>query len=577
MYNKILADMFNEIAAMLSLDDRPTARFEVRAYQKAAMTIGSMQEAIEDVYRKGGMAALLELPGIGKGIAGSIEEYIKTGKMEKYQYLKKMYPIDMKGLTGIQGLGARKAFALYKNLGVKDIPTLKKALAAHKIAKLEGFGEKSEEMIQKGLDLLERSAGRMLLGDALPVAEGIVQELKESGLVDDALVAGSARRMRETVGDLDILALSEKSDKVMKFFIGLSEIESIIAEGPTKTAVRLKIGLNCDLRVIPFENFAGAVQYFTGNKDHNVEVRKIAISKGYKLNEYGLFDKKGKIFPAKTEEDIYAKLGIQFMPPEMREARGEVKLAQQNLLKMPVELKDIKGDLHTHGLDNNNSTDSLEPMANAAMKIGLKYFASTNHTKSLRVENGMNDKQFEKFFIQIDKLNKKLDGKIRILKGAEVDILKDGSLDLEDKTLRSMDWVVGSVHSLFNMPEAEMTKRVVKAIESGLISTVGHPTGREMPARDAYKINLDKVYEAAESNNVALEINAQPRRLDLNDTNIMNASKYKIKFSLGSDAHRTPQFAYMRYGVGTARRGWLTKDRIINTMDLPSVLRYISK
>lgn len=577
MYNKIIADMFNEIAAMLSLDDRPTARFEVRAYQKAAMTIGSMQEAIEDAYKKGGLAGLMELPGIGKGIAGSIEEYIKTGKMEKYQYLKKMYPIDMKGLTSIQGLGARKALALYNNLGVKDIPTLKKALSMHKIAKLEGFGEKSEEMIQKGLDLLERSAGRMLLGDALPVAEGIVQKLKDSGLVDEALVAGSARRMKETVGDLDILALSEKADKVMKFFTNLSEIESLIAEGPTKTAVRLKIGINCDLRVIPLENFAGAVQYFTGNKDHNVEVRKIAISKGYKLNEYGLFDKRGRIFPAKTEEDIYAKLGLQFMPPEMREARGEVKLAQHNALKMPVELKDIKGDLHTHGLDNNNSTDPLEVMANAAMRTGLKYFASTNHTKSLRVENGMDEKQFERFFLQVDKLNKRLDGKIRILKGAEVDILKDGSLDLDAKSLKSMDWVVGSVHSFFNMPEVEMTKRVVMAVESGLISTVGHPTGREMPARDAYKIDLDKVYEAAERNCVALEINAQPRRLDLNDTNIMNASKYKIKFSLGSDAHRTPQFAYMRYGVGTARRGWLTKDRIINTMDLNSILKYLTK
>ncbi|MDE1810460.1 MAG: DNA polymerase/3'-5' exonuclease PolX [Candidatus Micrarchaeota archaeon] len=575
MDNKIISDMFAEIASMLSLDERPTARFEVRAYQKAALTIGSMQEGVDDIYRKGGKAALMELPGIGKGIAGSIEEYITTGHMEKYEYLKKMYPIDMKGLTSIQGLGARKAVALYKALGVKDIPTLKKALASHKIGKLEGFGEKSEEMIHKGLDLLQRSSGRMLLGDALPVAEAIVQRLKDSGLVDRALVAGSARRMRETVGDLDILAISEKAPKVMELFTKMPEVESLIAEGPTRSAVRLKIGLNCDLRVIPEDGFSAAVQYFTGSKDHNVQVRTISVRKGYKLNEYGLFNKKGKIIPTKSEEELYAKLGMQWMPPEMREARGEVKLAQESALKMPVELGDIKGDMHTHGRDSDPSTDPLEKMADAAMTSGLKYFASTNHTKSLKVENGMNEKQFELFFKKVDALNKRLYGKIRILKGAEVDILKDGSLDLDQKCLKSMDWVVGSVHSAFNQPEEEMTKRIVKAIDSGFIDVLGHPTGREMPSRDAYRLDLDKVCEAAERNRVAMEINAQPKRLDLNDTNIISASKYKIKFAIDSDAHRTPHFAYMRYGVGTARRGWLTKDRIVNAMGLKEISKYL--
>ena len=575
MDNKIVADMFNEIAAMLSLDDRPNTRFEVRAYQKAAQTIGSLQEAIEDIYKRGGLAALMELPGIGKSIAGSIEEYIKTGHMEKYDYLKKMYPIDMKGLTSIQGLGARKALALYKSLKVRDIPTLKKALSAHKISKLEGFGERSEEMIQKGLDLLERSSGRMLLGDALPVAEAIVNKLRASGLVDEALVAGSARRMRETVGDLDILALSGKGGQVMRFFAALPEVEETIAEGPTRTAVRLKIGLNCDLRVIPTESFGAAVQYFTGSKDHNVQVRTISVRKGYKLNEYGLFDRKGKIMPTKTEEEIYAKLGLQWMPPEMREARGEVQLAQRNGLKMPVEMGDIRGDMHTHGRDKDPNTDPLDVMAGEAIRLGLRYFASTNHTKSLKVENGMNERQFESFFRQVDALNKRLDGKIRILKGAECDILKDGSLDLDAKTLKSMDWVVGSVHSAFNQSEQEMTKRVIKALDSGLVDVLGHPTGREMPARDAYRIDLEKVYEAAERNRVALEINAQPKRLDLNDTNIMNASKYKVKFAIDSDAHRTPQFSYMRYGVGTARRGWLTKDRIVNAMSLKDLEKYL--
>ncbi|HVC58696.1 MAG TPA: DNA polymerase/3'-5' exonuclease PolX [Candidatus Acidoferrales bacterium] len=575
MDNKIIADMFDEIASMLSLDERPTARFEVRAYQKAALTISGLQEAIEDIYKKGGKEALMALPGIGKGIAGSIAEYIDTGHMEKYEYLKKEYPIDMKGLTSIQGLGPRKAVALYKELGVKDIKTLKKAIASHKIAKLEGFGEKSEGLMLKGIALLERSSGRMLLGDALPVAEAIVDKLNKSGLVEEALVAGSARRMRETVGDLDILAISEKSAQVMKFFAALSEVEELIAEGPTRTSVRLKIGLNCDLRVIPKESFGAALQYFTGSKDHNVQVRTISVKKGYRLNEYGLFDKKGKIMPTKSEKEIYAKLGMQWMPPEMRESRGEVKLAQEGALKMPIELSDIKGDMHTHGMDGVENVDTLEVMVDAAMKLGLKYLASTNHTKVLRIERGMDEKQFEIFFKKVDALNKKLDGKIKILKGAEVDILKDGSLDLNAKCLGTMEWVVGSVHSDFGMSEEDMTKRIVKAIDSGLIDVVGHPTGRQMPSRDAYKVDLDRVYESAERNRVALEIDASPKRLDLNDTNIMNASKYKVKFSIDSDAHRTPQFAYMRYGVGTARRGWLTKDRIINTMTLKELSKYL--
>jgi DNA polymerase (family X) len=574
--NRIIADMLDEIASMLSIEETPSSRFEVRAYQKAGLTIGTLQEAVEDIYRKDGVKGLMTLPGIGKGIARSIEEYIKTGRMEKYDYLKKMYPIDMKGLTSIEGLGAKKAVALYRQLGVKSIADLKKAVQQHKISKLPGFGERSEEVIKKGLELRETSKGRILLGDALPVADSIIEKLMKSRLVESAMIAGSARRIRETVGDLDILALSDNSEKVMDFFSKISEVSNVVVKGPTRTAVNLKIGVNCDLRVIALESFGAALQYFTGSKDHNVQVRTISVGMGYKLNEYGLFDKKGKLMPTKDEAAVYEMLGMQYIPPEMREARGEVKLAQAHKIPVLVELKDIKGDMHTHTNDTDGS-NTIEEMADAAIKLKMEYFATTNHTKSLGIARGMNEKQFERYFKKVDKLSNSLDGKIKIFKGAEVDILKDGSLDLSGECLKGMDCVVGAVHSYFKMTEEEMTKRIGKALESGLVNILAHPTGREINSREQYPLDIEKIFEIAEQNNVVLEINASPSRLDLNDTNIMKASQYKVKFSIDTDAHATSHFGFMKYGVGTARRGWLVKEKVINTMPLKAMTKELSR
>jgi DNA polymerase (family 10) len=574
--NKIIADIFGEIAAMISIEETPSSKFEVRAYQKAALTIGTLQEAVEDIYKREGKTGLLKLPGIGKGLADKIEEYIKTGKIKRYEELKVKYPIDMKALTSIEGMGAKKAVMLYKQLGVKDIPSLKKAIENHSISKLPGFGARSEEVMTKGLALLETSKGRILLGDALPVAESIINKLLKSGLVERAVVAGSARRMRETVGDIDILALSDKSTSVMDLFAGISEVSGVIVKGPTKTTVSLKIGLNCDLRVISPDSFGAALQYFTGSKDHNVQVRTISVRKGYKLNEYGLFDRKGKLIPTKDEEAIYEKLGMQYMPPEMREARGEVKLAQEHKIPRLVEVSDIKGDLHTHTNDTDGA-NTIEEMADAAIAFKYEYFATTNHTKSLGIARGMNETQFEKYFKKIDKLNEQLDGKIKILKGAEIDILKDGSLDLSDKCIKSMDFALGAVHSYFKMSEEEMTKRITRAFDTGLLHAFAHPTGREINVREQYQLDIEKLFESAEKNGVALEINSFPSRLDLSDTNIMKASKYKIKFSVGTDAHRTSHFGFIKYGIGTARRGWLTKERILNTLPLKALAKELDK
>ena len=576
MYNKLIADMFNEIAAMLSVDETPSSKFEVRAYQKAALTVSTLQEDVGEIYKKEGKAGLMRLPGIGKGLAERIEEYIKTGKMKRYEELKKIFPIDMKALTSIEGVGARKAVALYRELGIKDIASLKRAAERHKVSGLAGFGGKSEGLILKGIERLETNKGRLLLGDALPVAESIVDKLVGSGLVVKAVIAGSARRMRETVGDIDILALSDNSGKVMDFFSKMPDVSGIIAKGPTKTTVSLKIGINCDLRVIAPESFGAALQYFTGSKDHNVQVRTIAIRMGYKLNEYGLFGKREKLIPTKEEKDVYERLGMQYMPPEMREARGEVRLAQEHRIPRLVELGDIKGDMHTHTLESDGA-NSIEEMADAAIKAGLGYFATTNHTKSLGIANGMDERGFERFFKRVDRLNSSLDGRLRVLKGAEVDILKDGSLDLTKTCLGSMDCVVAAVHSYFRMDGKAMTERVCRALDSGLVHVFAHPTGREINVREQYSIDLEKLFEAAERNRVALEINAFPVRLDLSDTNIMSASKYKVKFAIDTDAHRTSHFGFLRYGIGTARRGWLTKEKVINALPLNALMKELAR
>ncbi|MDE1856246.1 MAG: DNA polymerase/3'-5' exonuclease PolX [Candidatus Micrarchaeota archaeon] len=572
MSNKKLAEILEEIASMLDLEGEDRF-FEVRAYRKAAMTLDTMQEDVEYVFRKGGEEALREIPGVGKTIASHIIEYVKTGKIKKYQELKKKYPLDFTALTKIQSMGAKKAFKLYKSLGVKNIADLKKAIDKHKIRDLEGFGERSEEEIKKGIEFLEKSGGRMLLGAALPVAEALVAQLKESKAVEDAIVAGSTRRMRETVGDLDILVISEKQSEVEKTITAMREVQSIIAKGPTKISVVLKVGLNCDFRIIEKSSFGAALQYFTGSKDHGVQLRQIAVRKGYSLNEYQLSDKKGKNIASKTEQDIYNALGVDYIEPEMREARGEIELAQQHKLPKLVELSDIRGDLHTHANPLGGVTDKLDGIVAAAIKQGYEYIGITNHTKSLYVEKGLNDRQMQDFFKTVDKLNGKLDGKIKILKSAETDILKDGSLDLDKKTLDQMDYVLASVHANTNMGKEEMTKRVIKAMKENRISILGHPTGRLINKREPIQLDLDKVFEVAKDMGVAMEINSQPDRLDLNDENIIKARKYGLKFCIDSDTHWVDQMNLLRYGIGTARRGWLTKGDVINTLPLDKMLK----
>ena len=576
MPNKELAEIFDEIADMLSVDQRPTARFEVRAYQNAAMAISSLDEDIAELYKRSGVDGLMSIKGIGKGLAAKIEEYIKTGHVKKYEELKKQYPIDFANMTKVGGIGAKRAIMLYQKLGVRNIPELKEAIEAHKLMGLEGFGEKSEQLLEKGIEMLEGSKGRLLLGDALPVAESIISRLKESKLVDKAIICGSTRRMKETIGDIDILAISKDPEKVMDLFTSMKGVTSTVVKGPTKSTVWLDMGTTCDLRVIAPESFGAAMQYFTGNREHNVEVRKIAISKGYKLNEYGLFDKNDNVISAIDEVDIYSRLGMDWIEPEMRENRGEIELAKKHKLPTLVRLQDLRGDLHSHTAET-DGTNTLEEMANAAISHGVKYLAVTNHTKSLKVAHGMDEKSFEEFFKRIDSINDKLSGKLTILKGAEVDILKDGTLDLSPKALKAMDCVVAAVHSNFSMDINSMTERVSKAIDSGYVNILAHPTGRIINEREAYKIDLRRIAEKAEERNVIMEIDSYPSRLDLNDSSIFAIKDYKIKFSVDSDAHSISHFDFLRYGIGMARRGWLQKRMVANTLPLHSLKKLLKK
>ncbi|MDE1762522.1 MAG: DNA polymerase/3'-5' exonuclease PolX [Candidatus Micrarchaeota archaeon] len=575
MSNKKLAEIFEEIADMLDLGEKDLF-FEVRAYRKIAQTLETMQEDVEGIYRKGGVKAIDDLPGIGKSTAELIEEYIKTGKMKKYVVLKKKYPIDFNALTKIQGMGARKAFKLYKALGVKDLESLKKAVASHKIRDLEGFGEKSEQDIQKGLEFLEKAGGRVAIGTALPAAESIIAQLKNSKVVEQAVIAGSARRMRETVGDLDILIISEDQQKVLEFISRMKEVDAVIAKGPTKISVVLKMGLNCDFRIIERESFGAALQYFTGSKDHGVQVRQIAVRKGYSLNEYQLSDKNGKKIVSKTEAEIYNKLGLDYIEPEMREARGEIELAAAHKLPKLIEVGDIKGDLQMH-TRHTDGQDTIEEMAEKGIQIGYDYIGITDHSKSEFQARGMDDKRFIKYFEEIDKANEKLGGRIKVLKSGEVDILKDGSLDLAGKTLEQMDYVLCSLHSSFQLGKEEQTKRVIKAFEDGHVNIFGHPTARLINQRDPVQLDLDRVFESAKENNIVMEIDAITDRLDLNDENILRARKFGLKFVIDTDAHQKANMEFIRYGVGTARRGWLTKGDVLNTLPLTQMLKELKK
>jgi DNA polymerase (family 10) len=567
MKNFEVVKVLSEIAIFLEMDE---VQFKPRAYEKAARSIEALEEDVKEIYKKGGIKALMEIPGVGRNIAGKIEELITTGKLKYYEELKKKVPVDLENLSRIEGLGPKKIKILWQKLKIKNINDLEKVALAHKISKLPGFKEKTEKNIIKGIEFAKKSKGRYVLGFALPLIRDIENRLRNLPEVKKVLVGGSVRRMKETIGDADFLVISDKPKKVMDFFVSMPDVIDVIGKGGTKSTVKLKTGMDADVRVLQEESFGGAAQYFTGNIDHNIAMRRIAIEKGWKLSEYGLFEGSKQI-PAKTEEEVYEKLGLQWVPPELRENTGEIEAAMKNNLPKLIDYKDLKGDLQT----NSNWTDganSIKEMAEEARKIGLEYIVITDHSKSLAMTGGLDEKMLLKQSREIDRLNEQIDG-IRILRGVELNILKDGSLDITDEALEKLDFVGAAVHSHFNLNKEEMTKRVLKAIENPNVDFLCHPTARQIQRREPIQLDVEKIIEAAKDNGTILDIDSYPDRLDLKDEYIRKAVEIGAKLGVSSDAHSVVQLHYLELGIAQARRGWATAKDIVNTRKVEELLK----
>lgn len=567
MKNLEIAKIFYEIADILEFQG---VEFKPRAYRRAAQTIESLSEDIKDVYEKG---KLMELPGVGENISKKIEEIIKTGKLKYYEDLKKSIPVAIEELLSVPGIGPKTAKKLYDNLHIKTLADLKKALEQHKISKIEGLREKTEEKISKGIQFAEKIEKRMLLGYALPLANSIVNKLKKLPDVKSISLAGSLRRKKETIGDIDILVISKNPLKVMDAFTGMEEVKDIIAKGETKSSVRLDSGIEADLRVVEEKSFGSALQYFTGSKLHNIKIRKIAIKKKLKLNEYGIF-KGNKFIAGKTEEEVYKKLGLPYIEPELREDTGEIEAAMKNKLPVLIKYSDIKGDLHVH-TEWSDGAYSIEEMAGFGKKLGYEYVLISDHSGFLKIARGLSDNNILKQNKKIKELNKK--SGIKILSGTESNIKKDGTIDVSNKVLKQLDIAIAGIHSSFNMPEKEMTKRIIKAMENENIDIISHPTGRLINKRGEYSVNLPELFESSKKTNTLLELNAFPERLDLKDIDLKAGKGYGLKFSIGTDAHSIEHLHFMELGVETARRGWLEKKDVVNTLPLDKLMKCFKK
>ena len=576
MDNAAIARTIREIGEYIQVDEGLS--FRAKAYDRAAETIAGLSEKITEVYRRGGIAALLEIKGIGRGLGSVLEELATTGKSSLYEELKRALPIDLAGLNAVQGLGPQKIRVLYKELKVRNLEDLEKVASAGKIRGLDGFGEKSEEKILRGVAFLKRGAGRMLLGDVLPWGRGLEAALLQLRGVTKATLAGSARRRRETVGDLDMLVVASNPKPVMDYFISIEDVEEVLAEGVTKSAVRLTNGLQVDLRVVPKESYGAALNYFTGSRDHNIAVRQIAQDKGLKLNEYGLFQ--GDMAVAgKTEEEIYAALGLQYIPPELRENEGEVDLAKIKSLPKLVGYGDIRGDLQVQ-TSWTDGAHSIDEMALAAHAAGLDYMVVTDHTKRLAMMGGLDEKRIRLQMKEIDAVNARLKTQkinFRILKGSECDILKDGSLDLPDEILACLDVVGVSIHSYFDLPRAEQTARVIRAIKNPHADIFFHPTARKINARPACDFDMEAVLDVAKKTGTVMEVDAFPDRLDLNAAHIRLCVKRGVKIAIDSDAHDIRHFSVLEYGIGEARRGWARKEDVINAWPVEQMLALLKR
>jgi len=558
MKNQFVADILYQIADLLDL--KGEIFFKTRAYRIAAQTIEALDEDIADVAKEN---RLEDISGIGQALAKKIKELIETGKLEYFENLKKEIPEGLLVMLDILGLGPKKVASLYNNLGIETIEQLRTACIEGKARNLDGFGEITERNILRGIQLKEKTSGRVLLNLAIEDSNSYIDYLKKCKEIDELSIAGSLRRKKETIGDIDILTSSDSPKKVMDFFVKYYDVQRVLMNGLTKSSVLLNDGLQVDLRVVKKDSFGSALQYFTGSKEHNVKMRSLAIKKGYKLNEYGLFEKDTeKYIVGKTEEEVYSKLGLDFIIPELRENRGEVEAAEKKLPKL-VGYDKIRGDLHVHSLWSDGS-ESIETIAKHCQKMGYEYVGITDHSQSLKVVNGLSEERIVKKIKEIEKLNKKFSN-FKIFCGTECDIKADGTLDYSNKTLELFDYVGLGIHTNFKMSLEEATDRIVKGIENEHVDFLAHPTCRIIGRREPFDLDIEKIFNTAVETDTYLEINAFPDRLDLNDINVKLAKEKGVKFIIGTDAHNVNHLPFMEFGVATARRGWLEKKDILNT------------
>ena len=570
MENARIAAVFEQVADILEvLGENP---FRIRSSRNAARTVGDMTEPLADMVTEG--KDLTALPGIGESLAGKIREILQSGTCEMLQDLRRRLPPQVPDLLHVKGLGPKKVKVLYEQLGVTSPGDLKTAAEAGKIRDLEGMGAKTEQNILKGLATLEAEAGRIGIYEAARAVRALGRHLEDIGAIRRWQVAGSFRRRRETVGDLDVLVEAPDRAKAAEAILTYQPIEGVIARGRQKVSVALAGGLQVDFRFIDAEAFGAAMMYFTGSKAHNIVLRKRAQKRRLKLNEYGLFRGKRRA-AGKTEEEVFKTLDLPWIPPELREDRGEIDAADEGKLPKLVERRDIRGDLHAHTTATDGANTPRQ-LAEAARKLGYKYLAITDHSKAVRVAGGLNAAALGRQADRIRELDAGLDG-FYLLAGVEVDILKDGRLDLPETLLGGLDWVVASIHSAFSLAQAEMTDRILAAVRSGVVHCLGHPFGRIIGRRDPIQFDVDRVFEACREAGVCLEINAYPDRLDLPDVYCKRAREMGVTMAVSTDAHKIADLDLMQYGVSVARRGWLEKGDVLNTLSLSALRKRLKQ
>jgi DNA polymerase (family 10) len=596
--NSEAANIFREIAFILQMlgeqKNEPNVIFKIRSYNRAADEIQNLTSDIGDIYKNEQLKGLLKIPSIGKAIATKLEEYITTGRILYYDELKKNLPVDISQFFGLEGIGPKTIKILYDNLRIKNISDLEKAALEGKIRDIPGFSEKKEELILKKIQFFRQSGGRRLIGEIYPLVRRIENHLSENNRIKQVVVVGSFRRMNETIGDIDYLvsAKSENDeDNIIDFFVNMPEVKEVSGRGLSKAFVKLNNGMDADLLVVPEESFGAAMQYFTGSKEHGIATRKIALSKGLRLNEWGVFDKQNRRIAGATEEEVYQVLDLKWIPPEMRENRGEIEIAkieknrmekerEKGLLSQLIAYDDLKGDLQVHS-NNTDGTMSIEEMAlNARDKFGLSYIAISDHTKSLKLTNGLDENQLLNQINTIAELNDKIktnnnNKSFHILSSAEVNILKDGSLDISNNVLDKLDIVGAAIHSHFSLPIEVQTARLINAALNPNIDIIFHPTGRIINRREGYPVNIAKLIEVANESNTILEIDAYYDRLDLKDEFIRMAVGNNVKLVIDSDAHHPLHYAFLIFGIGQARRGWAKKSDILNTLSAKELLNAI--